>query len=177
VVAKNYYIALGSNLGHRAANLDAARAAIAQLGEITAFSPVFETTPEGPSSAPYLNAALALTSDLDAPPLLASLHDIEASLGRVRTERWGARTIDLDLLLAGDRVFTEPALTVPHPRLHERGFVLAPLVCIAAAEVVPTLQRTVAELYAAWKRADGRGVALANDPGVPPPLASDLQRL
>ncbi len=169
-----HHLALGSNLGDRGTELAAALAAMGRLGQVRAFSPTFETAPLGPSTRPYLNAAAALESTLEPPSLLDELLAIERGLGRVRGERWGDRLIDLDLLLSGDRVIDTPGCRVPHPELAARGFVLAPLVAIAADVVVPTTRATVRALFDAWLRRDGRGVVFARDPAAPPPFGHDL---
>lgn len=131
------HLALGSNLGDRLAFLREAVAALrATAGiEVAAVSRVYETAPVGgPEQGQYLNAVVALRTDLSAAELLAVAHRIEDQAGRVRDVRFGARTLDVDLLLVGDERVDTPELTVPHPRLAERGFVLAPL-----ADVAPEL--------------------------------------
>lgn len=157
------YVALGSNLGDRAAHI---RAGVAVLGgdprvSVTRVSRLIETESVGAAGPPYLNGALALTTTLSPADLLALLHTIEAGEGRVRTEaaeglepveRWGPRTLDLDLLLHGDYVVDRPELTVPHPRLAVRRFVLEPLVEIAPELVVPGLGATVTELLARLRK-------------------------
>lgn len=141
------YIALGSNLGDRRAHLAAALAALrATRGiEVIAVSPLFETAPVGPPpQGAYLNAAAKLATRLDAPALLARLHEIEAAEGRERrSERDLPRSLDLDLLLHADLKLDAPDLTVPHPRLHQRCFVLEPLRSIAAEVVHPVLGETI----------------------------------
>ena len=125
------YIALGSNLGDRRSYLDRALQALrARSGlVVTKTSPYHETEPVGgpPGQGKYLNAAAEIHTDLNPQQLLRVLLEVEQELGRVRTERDGPRTIDLDLLVYGDRPIDEPGLTVPHPRLHDRTFVLEPL--------------------------------------------------
>ena len=104
-------------------------AALTGLGEIEAVSALYETEPIGGSDqGSYLNAVVVLITDLTARELLDACLAIEATRGRERRERWGPRTLDLDLLLHGDSVLDEPGLTVPHPRLTQRRFVLEPLV-------------------------------------------------
>jgi 2-amino-4-hydroxy-6-hydroxymethyldihydropteridine diphosphokinase len=134
------YIALGANLGDRAATLRAAIERLGALGVVEAVSPFFDTAPVGYTEQPrFLNAAARLRTDLPPRDLLHELLEIEASLGRVRTIRWGPRVIDLDLLLYDDMVIDEPDLVVPHPRLHERRFVLEPLAALAPDLTHPVL--------------------------------------
>jgi 2-amino-4-hydroxy-6-hydroxymethyldihydropteridine diphosphokinase len=144
------YIALGSNLGDRRKNLDQALELLAQHSElrVARVSGFFETTPVGgpAGQGPYLNAAAEVNTDLSPRELLDVLLEVERSLGRVRGEVNAPRTIDLDLLLYDDLVLAEPNLTVPHPRLAERWFVLAPLAEIAPRAVHPLARRTIAEL-------------------------------
>ncbi len=156
------FVALGANLGPRAETL---RAAVAALGRVERTRVVAESTvvetpalvpAERPSPQPaYLNAVVELETSLTAPALFAHLLRIETELGRVRTpgERWGPRVIDLDLLLFGDELIDTPGLVVPHPRLHERDFVLGPLVELAPGVVHPVLQRTLVDLFEALRSA------------------------
>lgn len=130
------YVALGSNLGDRLRRLREAVARLHVLGTIEAVSAVYETDPVGVTDQPaFLNAALRLRTDLRPEALLATLLGIESDLRRVRTVVNGPRTLDLDLLLYGDLVLDTADLTLPHPRLHERAFVLVPL-----ADIAPDLQ-------------------------------------
>ena len=119
------YVGVGANLGDREATI---RAAISALPGVVAVSALRETEPVGVvDQPPFLNGAVALETELASGELLDALLAIERELGRERRERWGPRTIDLDLLLYGDETIDEPGLTVPHPRLHERRFALEPL--------------------------------------------------
>ena len=129
------YIGLGSNLGDREASI---RAAVAALPGVVAVSSLRETDPVGKTDQPrFLNGVAALETELSARELLDVLLSVEHGLGRERRERWGPRTIDLDLLLYGDEVLDETGLKVPHPRLHERRFALEPLAELDPELVVP----------------------------------------
>jgi 2-amino-4-hydroxy-6-hydroxymethyldihydropteridine diphosphokinase len=131
------FVGLGSNLGDREATI---RAAAARLGPHR-LSPILETEPWGYADQPlFLNAVAELDTELSPRALLDRLLEIERDLGRVREgPRYGPRTIDLDLLVYGDRVVREPGLAVPHPRLGERLFVLEPLLALDAGLFVPGL--------------------------------------
>lgn len=142
-------LALGSNLGNREANLRIAVNGLKEIGALRVSS-FHDTEPVGPPQPRYLNAAVVLDSELDPTELHAIANELEERAGRVRTpgDRWGPRTLDVDLLLCDDRIIKTDALTVPHPGLSERSFVLDPLVEIAPDWVVPGLDRTVKELHA-----------------------------
>jgi 2-amino-4-hydroxy-6-hydroxymethyldihydropteridine diphosphokinase len=131
------YVGLGANLGDREQTI---RAAVAELPDVVAVSPLRETDPVGVTDQPrFLNGVAALETELAPRELLDVLLAVERRLGRERRERWGPRTIDLDLLLYGDAVIDEDGLKIPHPRLHERRFVLEPLADLAPQLVVPGL--------------------------------------
>ncbi|MBL8448812.1 MAG: 2-amino-4-hydroxy-6-hydroxymethyldihydropteridine diphosphokinase [Dechloromonas sp.] len=150
------YVALGANLGDPVAAVQAAFDALAALPRTTlaARSSLYRTAPVGLAAQPdFINAAAALDTECSPLDLLAALLAVEASAGRLRRERNGPRSLDLDLLLHGDTVLATPALTLPHPRLHLRAFVLAPL-----GEIAPDLVLPGRGSVAAWLPA----VALQN---------------
>ncbi len=126
---RTVHFGIGSNLGDRLAHLQAAVDGLAAAGlTVTGISEVYETEPVGgPPQPDYLNAVVAVETDLDATALLAVALALEQQEHRERAERWGPRTLDVDVLLVGDEHVSEPDLVVPHPRLLERGFVIAPL--------------------------------------------------
>ena len=128
--ATRAYLALGSNLGDRVAYLQGAVDALAATAQVSvvAVSRVYETDPVGgPDQGRYLNAVIAIDTVLSARELLAVAQDAERGARRMRGERWGPRTLDVDVLLVGDAQLDDPDLVVPHPRMWDRGFVLAPL--------------------------------------------------
>ncbi|MHB1445783.1 MAG: 2-amino-4-hydroxy-6-hydroxymethyldihydropteridine diphosphokinase [Acidimicrobiales bacterium] len=132
------FLGLGSNLGDRWAQLRAAVEELSRVETVTAVSPVYETEPMGGPSdqGPYLNAVVELDTARSPRELLELCRSLEAAAERVRQERWGPRTLDVDVLLVGDLVVKEDDLEVPHPRLWERRFVIAPLSDLAP-ELVP----------------------------------------
>jgi 2-amino-4-hydroxy-6-hydroxymethyldihydropteridine diphosphokinase len=136
----NAFVGIGSNLGDREAALRRAVELLAaeERIEVVAVSELRETEPVGPvEQGLFLNGAVRLATELPPRELLERLLAIERRLGRVRTERFGPRTIDLDLLVYGEQVIDEPGLTIPHPRLHERRFALDPLAELAPDLVIP----------------------------------------
>ena len=152
------FIAMGANLGERENTI---RAALARLDahaavEVEAVSDLVETTPVGgPPQPNYVNAAARLKTNLAPLALLELLHRTESHFGRRRTRRWGPRTLDLDLLLYDHVALDTPEITLPHPRMHERLFVLEPLAQVGPDAVHPTSGRTVRELLAALEDEDG----------------------
>lgn len=135
---------LGSNLGDRLANLQRAVDALgAEVGvRVTRSSRVWETEPVGgPEQPDFLNAVVSVETDLDPHGLLAACNRVEAKLGRTREVRWGPRSIDIDVLLFGDRTIDDPDLIVPHPRLSRRAFVLLPLLELVPDPILPDGRR------------------------------------
>jgi len=144
----NVYLLLGSNLGNRQLFLqDAARHIGNTTGKILLRSGIYETKSWGKADAPdYLNQVLLLQTELHPQLLLAELLNIEIMLGRQRLEKWGSRTVDIDILFYGKEVINESNLTVPHPELHNRRFTLEPLAEIAPNLWHPVLNKTVLSL-------------------------------
>lgn len=141
------YLSLGTNLGNRAANLAAAAAALTPAVHLMAVSPVYETAPWGYTDQPaFLNQALQAETTLPPLALLAYLKNIETALGRRPSFRYGPRQIDMDILFYDDLILETPTLRIPHPRLHERAFVLVPLADLAPNLPHPRLGKTIAEL-------------------------------
>lgn len=132
-------VGLGSNVGDRLATFRRAVAEVSRAGVVRARSRIYETAPIGPAQPPFLNAAIAVDTALAPSDLLRELRRIEAELGRRRERelRWGPRTLDLDVLWIDDRIVHEPDLVVPHPRLHERAFAVAPLLEVAPDAIDP----------------------------------------
>jgi 2-amino-4-hydroxy-6-hydroxymethyldihydropteridine diphosphokinase len=142
------YLSLGSNLGNREKYLREAISRLRELGVIRQVSAFYETQPvEVLNEQPwFLNCALALETELTPVQFLSRMLAVEQSMGRVRAVPKGPRTIDIDIVFFGDDVVDTPELTVPHPAMHQRRFVLEPLAEIAPAVVHPVLKRTVREL-------------------------------
>jgi len=147
-------LALGSNLGDRLETLQGAVDALFDAPGLgfAAVSPVYETAPvlgdEGPEQPDYLNAVIAVDTALPARTILDRAHGVEEVFGRVRGQHWGPRTLDVDVIVCGDEVSQDPELTLPHPRAHERAFVLAPWFDIDPGAVIPGRGR-IADLLAA----------------------------
>jgi 2-amino-4-hydroxy-6-hydroxymethyldihydropteridine diphosphokinase len=138
--AKHCVLALGSNLGHRLDVLQGAVDAVAGLPgvRVDTASPVYETAPVGgPEQPDYLNAVLLARTTLAPRDLLAELHEVETAFDRVRLVRWGPRTLDIDIITYEGALSADPELTLPHPRAHERAFVLAPWHDVDEAAVLP----------------------------------------
>jgi len=143
-------LGLGSNLGDREGYLRLAEEGLAELGPVVVSS-YHETEPVGPPQPRYLNAAAVLECDLAPSDLHAFCKHLEDRAERVRGDKWGPRTLDVDLLLCDDATVETETLRIPHPGLTERMFVLAPLVEIAPDWVVPGLGRTIEELHEACR--------------------------
>lgn len=144
---KTVYLSLGSNVGDREANLREALTRLAHLGEVGAVSSYYETEPVDFLAQPwFLNCVAALSTERMPRQLLASLQKIEQEMGRKRSVPKGPRVIDLDILLFGSSVVDTPQLTIPHPAMHERRFVLEPLAEIAPDVRHPVFKRTAREL-------------------------------
>ncbi len=144
------FLAIGSNLGERRNNINDAVSLLSQIPSVRLIqlSPLIQTDPVGgpPNQKPFLNGAIEISCRLTPLDLLDRLHNIELKLGRVRREKWGPRTIDLDILLFGSEIIQLQQLIIPHPRMAQRLFVLQPLAQIAPDAVFPITGKTVSEL-------------------------------
>ena len=144
------FLGLGTNLGQRRLNLQRAVTGLAAGVSVTAVSPVYETPPWGMRDQPnFLNMCLAAQTTLPLPALLAFAKNLEIEIGRQPAERWGPRLIDIDLLFFDNLISDDERVTIPHPRLHERAFVLAPLADVAPDFVHPRYGLTVTQMAAA----------------------------
>ena len=141
------YLGLGSNLGDRQQNLQTAVDELGKIIKLTAASAVYETPPWGVTDQPaFLNACVRGETELEAEALLDEIKQIEQTVGRTKTYRWGPREIDIDILFYGDEIISSQRLTIPHPRLHERDFVLVPLNDIAPGIIHPKLGQTLTQM-------------------------------
>lgn len=157
------YIALGANLGDRKANIEAAARLLDSCERITltGLSTLVETEPLGPTDQPkYMDAVACIETDLSPQALFEKMVSIEQGLGRVRGEKWGPRTIDVDLVLYGSEVISSPALTVPHSQMHLRSFVLKSMCQLNGELMHPVLKRSINELAA---RLNGGDFSLSPD--------------
>jgi len=155
------YIALGTNLGERLANLRKAIESMPPKITVLAESHVYETPPWGFEDQPaFLNLVVKAETELEPEPLLKYLKQLEVELGREQNFRWGPRLIDLDILFYDDLVLDSPPLVIPHPRLHERAFVLVPLADVAPDLIHPVFQRSVSDLLA---EVDTQGITRSGD--------------
>jgi 2-amino-4-hydroxy-6-hydroxymethyldihydropteridine diphosphokinase len=148
--AEIVYLALGTNLGDRLHNLEAAVAALPPAVTVLSRSPVYQTPPWGVTNQPeFLNMVLKGETRLGPQALLEHLKHLETELGRRPSIRYGPRLIDIDILFYGRLVLNTPTLTIPHPHLQERAFVLVPLADLAADFIHPSLEKSVLQLLAA----------------------------
>lgn len=141
---------LGSNMGNRMELLERALRRLSdEVGELVCYSAAYETAAWGKTDQPaFLNMAVMLKSRLTPLNLLASILHIEKEMGRVREEKWGERIIDIDILLYGERIVSEPELSIPHPEMHKRRFALVPLHDIAPDALHPAIGKTITSLLA-----------------------------
>lgn len=144
----NVFLLLGSNLGDRQLFLQQAIKGIENITEVVKASSVYETEAWGVEGQPnYLNQVLLVKTDMLPRAMLKKLLDLEKTLGRKRTEKWGSRTIDIDILFFGEMIINDdPDLIIPHPRLHERRFTLEPLGELDNQFVHPVLKKTISQL-------------------------------
>ena len=143
------YLIIGTNLGDKRINLKEAGKMIEQrIGSIIQQSSVYETEPWGIEDQPtFYNQVLLVQTKLDATSVLGAISKIETDMGRIRKEKYGSRVIDIDILFFNNDIYDSAALIVPHPRITERNFVLAPLAEIAGNVVHPILQKSISELW------------------------------
>ena len=144
------FLSLGTNIDQRYHNLRQALSVLSDIVTVTAVSAVYETAPWGMTDQPsFLNACLGGHSEHSPQPLLAAIKQLERTLGRTPTVKWGPRLIDIDILLYDQACIDDETLTIPHPFLHERAFVLIPLCDIAADVTHPRLGKTISALATA----------------------------
>lgn len=141
------YLSLGSNVGNREAQLRDAQVRLGTAGEVAVVSSFYETEPVDFTEQPwFLNCAVALETNQTPQPLMSSILRIEEDMGRRRLRKKGPRTIDIDILLFGETILDSPDLTIPHPAMHQRRFVLEPLAEIAPDAFHPAFNKTIREL-------------------------------
>jgi len=141
------FLALGSNVGDRAAHIENAVQLLSRKVEIVARAPLYETRPEGITDQPdFLNTALECRTDMSVRELLAFAKEVEREEGRIERLRWGPREIDIDIIFYDDLVYQDETLTIPHPRMQDRDFVLRPLAALAPDHIHPVLHKTVQTL-------------------------------
>jgi 2-amino-4-hydroxy-6-hydroxymethyldihydropteridine diphosphokinase len=161
------YLGIGSNLGDKKANCRKAIALLAKSGRVVSVSSLYCTEPIGNMNQDdFVNAVVELETNLSPELLLGQCRAIEEALGRVRTVHWGPRTIDVDILLFGTAMIETPELTIPHPLLHNRRFVLVPLCEIAPHVMHPKLQRTASDLLLELR--DHQSVVRCDENGTAP---------
>lgn len=145
----NVFLSLGSNLGERIPNMrQAAKLVEKYVGKIAKASSLYETEPWGEENQdPFINQVLMVNTTLEPRDLLSAITKIEREMGRIRKEKWGPRTIDVDILFYGKRIIRDKGLEIPHPELHLRNFILVPLMEIAPELEHPILHMAIDELY------------------------------
>lgn len=143
----NVFISVGSNLGDKIGNCREAIVEMGKFSEITGVSSLYKTEPVGKEDQPnFINSAVEIETNLPAHELLIYLNSIEEKMGRIRSEKWGPRTIDLDIIFYGQLIINDDDLVIPHPRAHLRRFVLEPICEIAPNFIHPSLDQTISVL-------------------------------